>query len=318
MFSKRQQSGFVLLVTVIIAAVVTTIVLASSQTVVVSNKVLSHRIGMNKANHTAKSAINYALGIINNNEEAVNIQGLVVNIDGTLCELNINCDNGKINLNNLIRSEGNSSDQYITIISNMINSYNISNTDADISLDLIPSAIDAIDENDDVERVKLNGKTYIGGESKYYRQKNLPICKNQKFIDISEIYFIKNFKSDNNSGVKKFIDCLTVKNTDKIDINSASPDVISAIGYGISPIKAKQLSVIYQDAKYNTVAEFIAAAELDVSESNNLAGILTVSPKNKYYTVTAKCTIKGHIFELMADISVNDKDIYVIKAYKNN
>ena len=310
MKSKRRQSGFILIITVIITAVITTLVLACSRTINITNASVNQVIDYNRAEHINKSGISYALSLIAEEGDITNVKKLTVDFDGILCEIEIQCDNGKININNLVDSSDDYDSTYVDIFANLITQNNLSDNNDKINLNTIAAIVDAIDKNEDKSRIKINGGSYIGAENKYYKENSLPLCKNTQFDNLAELLFVKGFENT------VILDNLTVQQVEKIDINCASAEIIAALSNDIDINKAKQLTVTGKKGIYNSVAEFLTKAEVGINDSTTLQGILTTEPAKRYYTVLARCMVNGHASMLKAKLTPTDNETYTVKIYR--
>ena len=316
MLKNRRKSGYILLITVIITMVITTVVLACSQTIRLTNRQLSGRIEISKTERAAKSAVNFALGILNKNTDITNIKKITTEFDGCDCEINIICDNGKFNINNLVKTNDNPNQLYIDLMANLVAGYNAGNSREKIQLNMIPAMIDAVDENDDVFTDKIQGRAGTGAEKRYYQNLNMPECKNQKLNSLAEAFYVKDFIAENgNDQFRPFIDCLTTKNIDKIDINSAPAEVILALSKKLNYKKAESLAVTNTDNQYMSVNDFLTQAEIDSIESSKLKDVLTVQPDKRFYSVIVKSSYDGRTCRIVADIIKNTNDIYVVDKY---
>ena len=314
MHTKQQQSGFVLLVTVIMIAAVTTVILAYSQTVRIFHDTIANTINDNKARNAAHSGLEFALAYLNSTKDIAGYTKLTTDFDDVKCDIIIECENGKLNINNLINASGEYSTPYTELLLGLIDLYNNNPKNNKISYGMVPAIIDAIDPDDKVIELPLIARNNKGAEKNYYRDAGLPLCNNSKLQRIYDLTFIKDCQSSllenlaDDTG-REFISCLTTADSKKIDINSAPAEILAALSPDISLSKAKEISTAQSTKGYSSLEEFYTAAAIG-SDTTALDGILEIDPQKKVYSITVKAIYAYKTIKLTAISKKDDNDRY--------
>ena len=138
-----------------------------------------------------------------------NTEPYIVLLDDIACDVYIEDEGGKINLNTV-------NDESKDIFLDLLTSNGIEEEDADVIVD---STIDWIDK-DDWHHIN-------GAESPYYESLAEPYeAKNAKFDSIEELRLVKGVTSDVYESIRSFI---TVFGSDKINLNFADKEVLVSI-----------------------------------------------------------------------------------------
>ena len=138
-----------------------------------------------------------------------NTEPYIVLLDDIACDVYIEDEGGKINLNSV-------SDESKEIFLDLLTSNGIEEEDADVIVD---STIDWIDK-DDWHHIN-------GAESPYYESLAEPYeAKNTKFDSIEELRLVKGVTPDVYESIRSFI---TVFGSDKINLNFADKEVLISI-----------------------------------------------------------------------------------------
>ncbi len=316
MYSRKRQSGFVLLVTVIIIAAITSIILAYSESVRIFHGNISGSINDTHLRNAARGGLEYAVAYLNNNKEISAVTQLDVDIDDVNCEIRIECENGKININNMVNGSDEYDRSYSELLLNLIDIYNEDAGSDKISYGLVPAIIDAIDKNNEAAELSFIQRNNKGAEKSYYKKADMPSILNKPFGNIYDMAFVKNCsgstltkQADEQS--RNFIDCFTTERISKIDINSAPAEVIAALSEDISLSKARELEVSGKLRGYNTLEEFYSAA--GVTNTSMLEGILETEPDNKQYTIIVSVKNGYKTLKLTAISKKDDNNIYNAK-----
>ncbi len=314
MANIKRQSGFVLLVTVIIIAASAAIILAYSKLV----RNTYHQCMQNQVNfrlrNAADSSLAFAVAYLNSNKELPAITSLKARFDDIDCNILIESENGKININQLVNKSDSYDMAYTELLLRLIDIYNsISKTDKRISYSMVPSIIDAIDRNEDICELEFIANENSGAENNYYSDHDLPGILNRPLQQVTDLYLIRNcpyniLANKPDEQTMTFIDCLTTASTGKIDINSAPCEVIAALSEDLTLELARTLEVAGKQGHYASLNDFYTAA--GISETNSLDQILEVKPTENIYKIIIISQSGYKTIKLIAQAEKDDNSIY--------
>ncbi len=224
------EKGFVLIFTLIMIAVLSALTIGLSSKMNQEISLLENSSDYLKASALAKGGVQYALAVLEMDED-FEVDGLgedwaeetVLTFGDETVKINITDESGKINLNYLdTKSEREKTlriEQMLELCDN-------------ISLDyvVVPAIIDWTDSDVEVSEIlSITVGENKGAESDYYE--DLPFaypCKNASFDTAEEIMMVKGVDKDNYYGENGLENFVTVFSGGKININTASENVLKA------------------------------------------------------------------------------------------
>ena len=319
---RNRQSGFILLVTVVIIAAITSIILAYSRSVQLFGSNIEQIKSDVEIANAMQSSLDYIAEYLNKTENIPGETEFIVNFNGYECNISVQCENGKININKLV----NNSDQYNTAYTNLlrrlIDYYNLSADDIELGYDIIPAIVDAIDTNNDVATLDISGRNIKGAENKYYKDHDMAEIPDKKLTNIEDLSFVKSCPTEKlylkpNVYYRPFIDCLTTANIDKININCAPAEIIASLADNLSLEDAVLLDVHKKAQGYGTLEDFFQAAEI-YSETTELESVLEIDSQNKIYSIVVKAGNEYKTRKLKALAQKDDNDRYNVKKLYSN
>jgi len=149
-------------------------------------------------------------------------------------------ENGKINLNGILQSEGKVNTKLKELTERLFLVLGLSH-------DLLDCLLDWIDE-DEMPRV-------FGAESNYYQNLEHPYhCSNRSLLSLKELSLVKGFTAEvlkGNQETTGLLDLVTLTSDSKININTCAPPIIKALGFSemeLNEILAQRESCPLEDA----------------------------------------------------------------------
>lgn len=317
MLNRKKQSGFVLLVTVIIIAAITGIILAYSQSVRIFHNYSSTTIADSNLRNAARSGLQIALAHLNSSKEIAGITKLNFNIDDINCEITIECENGKININNLVNSSGEYNRSYCEILLRLIDLYNDNPENQKINRSLAPAIIDAIDADNSITELPFIAGNNRGAEKDYYRNNDLPLSINKPFENIADLAFVRDTSSrllanTATDSDRSFINCLAATQHKTIDINSAPAEILAALSDDLTLEKAREIQTALSNNGFSSLEDFFSIAGIS-SDITALETILEIKPTNKSYAIYIQAKNNYKTINLTAYAKKDDNKIYNVK-----
>ena len=216
------KQGFILILVLVIVGLLTIGVISYNYWVRTKAVSASNQLFDLKTLYLAKAGINYGLLLLQKDERAFDSLSeewanlLPFELGEGEVIVTITDENGKININQLIRKDGKIDTTYEGILKRLFGLL-------ELEENLLPPICDWLDADDNV--------SIQGAESDYYQSLPSPYsCKNGPLDTIGELIMVKGIDEKILYHQEKgLVNFLTVTSDGKININTASAEVLEAI-----------------------------------------------------------------------------------------
>ena len=243
----NNERGMVLLVVLLVVALLVTILVEFAFSTLVDLRLAETYRDTTRANYLARGGITVGRTILqedNNGYDGLDelwaqgVQGYPV-ADGTV-SIRIEDHGGRLDLNRLVTAQGNIDplfkDRTIRLLELL---------DADDAVAMTDALVDWIDSDDDSEP--------DGAENFYYRSLAQPYnCKNAPLDNIEELNLVKGF---NRSFVQRLSPHVTSYGAAKINVNTATREVLQTITPEMDQDSAETIIQARQGQPFATVAQ---------------------------------------------------------------
>jgi general secretion pathway protein K len=219
--------------------------------------------------------------------------------DGS-CTISITDESGKIDINAFKTSENRIMRQRVEQMLRLIDLLNQQyEQDSPISYSLVPAIFVWVDFDDDVTVLPFVQKENSGAENSYYQNLADPYsCKNTPFDMLSELLLVKGMTEeifhgragDEEKGlgpIQGMQQFLTIYGDGRININEAPATVIQSLSDRISRRLANNIAEQRKVEPYQSVDQLQEVPGMTSEIYQSVQGLVTVKPKDRYYTVTA-------------------------------
>ncbi|MDY7036265.1 MAG: type II secretion system minor pseudopilin GspK [Thermodesulfobacteriota bacterium] len=180
-------------------------------------------------------------------------------------------ENSKININHLIDEKGEIDEVREEQLLRLFQILGLEET-------LINPLLDWLD-SDDIERMN-------GAESFFYQNLEAPyLCANGPFLTIGQILLVKEFKSVN----LDLTDFLTIYSDGKININTASSQVLQGLDEGIDSALAELIIDYRQEESFLSINDLKKVAGIDEELFKRISGWLTVKSSAFSIEIEGNC-----------------------------
>lgn len=216
-------------------------------------------------------------------------------VEGGSIKGRIEDEQGRFNLNSMVIG-GQKNPAAVAIFQRLL-------TNLHLSESIAIAAVDWMDENNEPEG-------YDGAESDWYlRLKPAYRAANRPFKDISELRLVRGVDQKAFDALRPLI--CTLPGETPININTASPEVVAALGSGASA-SAKE-----KDG-YGSVDEFLqspAMSNMDPQEKSGLQRLLSV--QSQYFRVNSEVSLDGRKYPMSSLIHRQSADeLQVVRRQK--
>lgn len=329
------QSGMVLVFTLIMVAVLSALTINLSNKMNQEISLLQNSIDYLKASALAQAGINYGISVLKTDEEAevdwsgedwAEIKELIFD-DGTVT-VNIEDESGKINLNYLnAKSKKEEKDSRISQMLELCDNIGL-------EYSIVPAIIDWIDTDEEVtELSSITVGENKGAESDYYAELSLPYpCKNAPLDTVEEVLMVRGLNEENYYGEKGLGNFVTVFTDGKININTASVEVLkSALQASVSSKEESgaeaEATEIIDDTSITAIIDrrienpFYNLSSLNEFFSEEVVGKVSSSGlfdvKSNVFTITSEARV-GNIEKKITAILERKQPDVKVKFWKEN
>ena len=284
---SKGRLGSALVVTLLIVATLTGLTLAFSEESGTELSLAGFAGDGYRAYQIARSGINFALGRLEQDEDKgmdslreewslLGVHGFPENSPG---EFSISGgvidENGKINVNSLINEKGEVDEQIAGQLGRLFKVLGLDEN-------LVNPILDWLDP-DDEERLH-------GAETFYYRSLEDPYeCANTYFLSVGQIFLLKGFRGlqrFGEEGQKRLLDYLTIYSDGKININTASGEVLQSLHSDIDPPLAQSIIDYQNQEDFLSIDDLKKVPGIDDQRFNEIKGRLTV--KSSAFSIEAR------------------------------
>jgi general secretion pathway protein K len=288
--APSNEEGFVLVTVLLIIALLFPLVLAFSSRVQVNLLQAENFRNSVQAVRLARSGVEGAMGILKADDATYDsrkdkwaLEFPAISVDEGKVDVRIEDDDGKIPLNLLVLPNGVDVNKDLeTRLRSLVSRLGG-------RPEVVDALIDWIDTNSDPTGTE-------GAEEEYYKEQGYS-CKNGPIDSLDELSMIKGFDKDL-LVTKKFLDYVTVTQTDgKINVNTASPEVLYAVLATATTGLAQPLNegdvddlVRYRDQHdLKDVKELNQVIKISTAQAGTIANLLKVS--SMFFSVRSTCSL---------------------------
>lgn len=327
---KGNEKGIVLIFTLIMLAVLTALTVNLSTKMNQEISLLQNSVDYLKASALAKGGINYAIAILNMDEDQEAdwlgedwAETKELTFEDAIVSINIKDESSRINLNYL--NPENEKEQSLRIEQMLELCDNIG-----LEYSAVAAVIDWIDNDDEV--FVLSSVTVgenKGAEIDYYKELPVPYpCKNALFDTVEEVLMVKDINTENyygENGVENFV---TIFTDGKININTAGQETLkSTIQASLSSGEEEEIFEFIDDTVITAIMdwridnpfyEFSPLKEFfseDVVNKISAAGLLGV--KSRFFAITVQSKV-GKIEKKITAIVERAQPSAKIKFWKED
>jgi len=259
---KMRKRGFVIVVVLCLMVLMTALLVGFSN---------NSRAELRKTDYWLKSvqALNFARGGLNaaiaairdcndiyRNKELEELFSGKYRLDvaGGGCQVLVDDESGKININYLLDRDGRPDRLRIDQLLRLIDLVNGDETGASrISYNIVPAIIDWIDSDDQVTTLAFIKWANLGAEAGYYKNRDLPYqCKNAPLATLEELLLVKDVTPVAFEKIRAYI---TVYGDGKININCAPQRVIESLSEQVDPALARVIIDRRELRPFETIGE---------------------------------------------------------------
>ena len=247
-----------------------------------------------QALNCARAGLNIAIAAIRDandihtNKTLLNLlTGETFDVGEGKCSINITDENGAFNVNLLKDKKGRLNRARIEQLLRLIDLLNQEHTnDGHIGYGLVPSIVDWTDQDNEVTSLPFIKYEHLGAESSYYGKLQVPYrCKNAPFDTTEELLLVKGITPQIFDRIRDYV---TVYSDGKININSASKQVIMSLSEKMNPALTQIIIDRRKFKPFRSITELKDVPGMTDSIYYAISQTATTGPTDQYYHVISR------------------------------
>ena len=294
-FGNPQRSGFVVVLVLCMVMMLSVLLLGFNYKSRANLYVVDGVRKSAQALNYARAGLNIAIAIIRDTNDIHKDNTLLDLFSGEKtfavgdgeCSITFTEESGKLNVN-LLKDKGGRLDQTRTEqLLRLIDLLNREKTGhSHIGYSLVPSIIDWTDSDDEVTHLPFIQRENMGAESSYYSKLQVPYrCKNALLDTTEELLLVKGITQE---VFERICDYVTVYGDGKININSASRQVIECLSEKMDAVLAEMIIDRREFKPFDSITELRDVPGMTDSIYYTIRKTATIGSTDQYYHVIAQ------------------------------
>ena len=297
-FANQQRSGFVVVVVLCMIMLLSVLLLGFNYKSRANLNVVDGVRKSEQALNCARAGLNIAIAIIRDTNDIHTNRTLLELISGEKtfavgdgeCSVTITEENSRLNVNLLKDKDGKLDRSRTEQLLRLIDLLNREQTGhSHIGYSLVSSIIDWTDSDDEVTNlpfIQLIQHENLGAESSYYNKLQVPYsCKNAPLDTTEELLLVKGITQE---VFNRICDYVTVYGDGKININSASRQVIECLSEKMDAILAEMIVDRREFKPFDSIEELRDVPGMTDGIYNTIKKTATVESAEQYYHVISQ------------------------------
>lgn len=298
-YCLKDNKGTALVMTLLIIATLTGLTVAFSQDSGTDLNLAAYSRDGYRAYQIARSGVDLVMALLDEDEDR-DVDSLLENwalfdADAFPEELpeeislsaRVTDENSKININSLINEEGEIDEEKAEQLSRLFLVLGLSES-------YVNSILDWLD-TDDIERMD-------GAESYYYKSLEPPYkCFNGPFLTAGQVFMVKGVANVRHFGEnmeKALLDYITIYSDGKININTASSEILQSLDEAIDVYVAQSIIDYRSEESFSSVDDLANVGAIDSELLSRIKGKITV--KSSYFNIEMKVNCNDALAHLRA------------------
>jgi general secretion pathway protein K len=305
----RQKKGSALLLTLLVIATLTGMTLAFTDETGVELDLAGFARDHHRAHEMARSGVNLALALLFQDKDP-EMDSLRedwgrfgqepfpdelpgdLSFSGSLAD-----ESGKFNINTLVNEEGQIDETRETQLRRLFEVLGLED-------EMVGPFLDWLDL-DDIQSLQGAESDYYLGLQPGYR------CANGPFLTMGQLLLVKGMKGIAESGdQKQLLDYLTIYSDGKVNINTASGEVLESLSDRLDSAAAEAIIQFRQDNDFKAVEDLKKVPGLDPAIFNEIKPWITV--KSGAFSIVSKGACRGALDTIRAVVQRQEKGLRVI------
>ncbi len=297
-FVNQQRNGFVVVVVLCMVMLLSVLLLGFNYKSRANLLMVNSARKSEQALNCARAGLNIAIAIIRDTNDIHTNKTLLELISGEQtfdvgegeCSINITEENSKLNVN-LLRDKGGKVDRTRTEqLLRLIDVLNREQTDLPhITYSLAPAIIDWTDSDNEVTNLPFIQHENMGAESSYYNRLQVPYnCKNALLDTTEELLLVKGITQEVFNRIRDYV---TVYGDGKVNINSASRQVIECLSENMDAVLAQMIIDRREFKPFDIITELRDVPGMTDGIYNTIKKTANAGSTDQYYRVISQGNI---------------------------
>ncbi|MBA7682622.1 hypothetical protein ES703_90974 [subsurface metagenome] len=297
-FGNPQRSGFVVVVVLCMVMMLSVLLLGFNYKSRANLYVVDGVRKSAQALNCARAGLNIAIAIVRDTNDIHKDKTLLNLLSGEKtfavgdgeCSITIAEESGKLNVNLLKDKDGKLERTRTEQLLRLIDLLNRKQTGhSNIGYGLVPSIIDWTDSDDQVTYLPFIQRENWGAESSYYSKLQVPYgCKNALLDTTEELLLVKGITQEI---FDRICDYVTVYGDGKININSASRQVIECLSEKMDAVLAEMIIDRREFKPFDSIEELRDVPGMTDSIYYTIKKTATIGSADQYYHVISQGNI---------------------------
>ena len=294
-FGNPQRSGFVVVVVLCMIMLLSVLLLGFNYKSRANLNVVDGVRKSEQALNCARAGLNIAIAIIRDTNDIHTNKTLIdllseektFAVGDRECSITITEENSRLNVNLLKDKNGKLDRTRTEQLLRLIDLLNREQTDhSHIGYSLVSSIIDWTDSDDEVTNLPFIQHENMGAESSYYSKLQVPYrCKNALLNTTEELLLVRGITQE---VFERICDYVTVYGEGKININSASRQVIECLSEKMDAVLAEMIIDRREFKPFDSIEELRDVPGMTDSIYYTIKKTATIESKDQYYHVISQ------------------------------
>ena len=294
-FGNQQRNGFVVVVVLCMVMMLSVLLLGFNYKSRTNLNVVDGVRKSEQALNCARAGLNIAIAIIRDTNDIHTNRTLLDLISGEKtfavgdgeCSITITEENSRLNVNLLKDKDGKLDRTRTEQLLRLVDLLNREQDDLPhIGYSLVPSIIDWTDSDDEVTNLPFIQHENMGAESSYYNRLHVPYsCRNALLDTTEELLLVKGIKQE---VYERICDYVTVYGNGKVNINSASRQVIECLSEKMDAVLAQMIIDRREFKPFDSIMELRDVPGMTDDIYNTIKKTATVGSTEQYYHVISQ------------------------------
>ena len=320
-FGNPQRNGFVVVLVLCMVMLLSVLLLGFNYESRTNLNVVDGVRKSEQALNCARAGLNIAIAIIRDTNDIHTNKTLLDLLSGEKtfavgegeCSITITEENSRLNVNLLKDKDGKLDRTRTEQLLRLIDLLNREQTGhSHISYSLVSSIIDWTDSDDEVTHLPFIQHENTGAESSYYRKLQVPYrCRNALLDTTEELLLVKGITQE---VFERICDYVTVYGDGRININSASRQVIECLSEKMDVVLAQMIIDRREFKPFNSIMELRDVPGMTDSIYNTIKKTATIGSTDQYYNVISQGNV-DHLSRTTAAIlrrNMKTKNVEVV------